>query len=135
MLDVRAPGLDLAHGPRNHLRQMQKLLGVNKVELNDLAKRGIVKRGERKGTYGLQASVGGYCAHLREVAASKFGDNGAISSATVSRGKLADAQARLAETKADQLRGELVPAAEVEALWTSKLKTPRTGFSVAALGA
>jgi hypothetical protein len=27
---------------------LQKLLGVNKVALNDLAKRGIVKRGERK---------------------------------------------------------------------------------------
>ena len=38
---------------------MQKLLGVTKVALNDLAKRGIVKRGEHKGTYALQASVKG----------------------------------------------------------------------------
>jgi hypothetical protein len=41
--------------------------------LNDLAKRGIVKRGERKGTYALQASVSGYCQHLREQAAGRGG--------------------------------------------------------------
>jgi DNA-binding GntR family transcriptional regulator len=34
---------------------MQELLGVNKVALNDLAKRGIVKRGERRGTYARQS--------------------------------------------------------------------------------
>jgi CBS domain-containing protein len=33
--------------------KLQALLGVGKVALNDLAKRGIVKRGERKGTYAL----------------------------------------------------------------------------------
>ncbi|MGC2409012.1 MAG: hypothetical protein WA441_03160 [Methyloceanibacter sp.] len=38
------------------------------------------------------------------------------------RGKLAEAQATLTEAKAKQLAGELVEAAEVEALWTSKLK-------------
>jgi len=39
---------------------LQRLLGVSKVALNDLAKRGIVQRGERKGSYDLQASVSGY---------------------------------------------------------------------------
>jgi hypothetical protein len=57
---------------------MQKLIGVNKVTLNDLAKRGIVMRGERKGTYKLAPSVSGYCEYLRAMArprASSFTRN------------------------------------------------------------
>jgi DNA-binding GntR family transcriptional regulator len=38
-----------------------RLIGVNKVTLNDLAKRGIVVRGERKGTYLVEPSVASYC--------------------------------------------------------------------------
>ena len=36
---------------------MQHLLGINKVALNDLAKRGIIKRGGRKGTFDLQMQL------------------------------------------------------------------------------
>ncbi|MGC2409007.1 MAG: hypothetical protein WA441_03130 [Methyloceanibacter sp.] len=54
---------------------MQRLLGVNKVALNDLAKRNIVVRGERKGTYAVEASVGGYCHHLRDMAAGRGGED------------------------------------------------------------
>jgi hypothetical protein len=56
---------------------MQKLIGVNKVTLNDLAKRGIVMRGERKGTYKLAPSVSGYCEYLRAMAARRGGESGA----------------------------------------------------------
>jgi hypothetical protein len=45
--------------------------------------------------------------------------------ASEKRAQLGSAQASLAEAKAKQLAGELVPAAEVEQLWTSKLKTFR----------
>lgn len=55
---------------------MQRLLGVNKVTLSNLAKRDIVQRGERKGTYDLEASVGVYCHHLREQAAGRSGEAG-----------------------------------------------------------
>ena len=79
---------------------MQKLLGVNKVALNDLAKRGIVVRGERKGTYALQASVSGYCEHLRSMAAGRGGEAG-----QTARERLGSAQATLAEAKAAQIRG------------------------------
>lgn len=43
---------------------MQKLLGINKVSLADLAKRGFVERGDKRGCYRLEASVSGYCRHL-----------------------------------------------------------------------
>jgi phage terminase Nu1 subunit (DNA packaging protein) len=55
----------------------QKLIGVNRVALNDLAKRGIVKRGERKDTYAVEASVTAYCQHLRSMAAGRGGEAGA----------------------------------------------------------
>ena len=56
---------------------MQKLIGVNKVTLNDLAKRGIVMRGERKGTYKLAPSVSGYCEYLRAMARRRDGESDA----------------------------------------------------------
>jgi phage terminase Nu1 subunit (DNA packaging protein) len=56
---------------------MQKLIGVNKVTLNDLTKRGIVVRGERKSTYKLAPSVSGYCEYLRTMVAPRGGESSA----------------------------------------------------------
>ena len=56
---------------------LQSLIGVGKVALNDLAGRGVVVRGTKRGTYKLQASVNGYCQHLREQAAGRGGEAGA----------------------------------------------------------
>jgi phage terminase Nu1 subunit (DNA packaging protein) len=99
---------------------LQRLLGVNKVTVADLAKRGIVVRGERKGTYLVEASVASYCAHLREQAAGRGGEAGAEV-----RARLGAAQADLAAEKVKAMRGETLPTAEVEALWTSKLRAFR----------
>jgi hypothetical protein len=96
---------------------MQKLIGVNRVALNDLAKRGIVKRGERKGTYAVEASVTAFCQHLRSMAASRGGEAGADV-----RARLGAAQADLAAEKVKAMRGEVLPTAEVEALWRGKLR-------------
>jgi phage terminase Nu1 subunit (DNA packaging protein) len=41
------------------------------------------------------------------------------------RARLGQAQADLAEAKAAQLRGETLPVAEIEKLWTSKLRAFR----------
>ena len=49
----------------------QRLIGVGKVALNDLANRGVVIRGSKRGTYALEPSVAGYCAHLREQASGR----------------------------------------------------------------
>lgn len=99
---------------------MQWLLGVNKVAPNDLAKRGIVVRGRKRGTYAVEASVSGYCHHLRDMAAGRGGEH-----AAEARARLGQAQADLAEAKAAQLRGETLPVAEIEKLWTSKLRAFR----------
>ena len=41
--------------------ELQRLLGINKSALSELAQDGIVVRGEKRGTYKLEASVSGYC--------------------------------------------------------------------------
>jgi phage terminase Nu1 subunit (DNA packaging protein) len=94
--------------------------GVNKVALNDFAKRDIVQRGEKRGSYALEPSVAGYCAHLREIAAGRGGDAGADA-----RARLGSAQADLAEARAERLRGEVAPVAEVEAKWTAACRSIR----------
>jgi phage terminase Nu1 subunit (DNA packaging protein) len=48
--------------------------------------------------------------------------------ATAQRARLASAQADLAELKAAEKRGELLPAAEVTAEWSSVLRSVRAGL-------
>lgn len=50
-----------------------------------------------------------------------------LAKVTKERGRLAAAQADIAETKAAKLRGSLVDAAEVEAEWSCVLRTVRAG--------
>ncbi len=51
-----------------------------------------------------------------------------LAKATIERGRLAAAQANLAEIKAAKMRGELVEAAAVEAEWAGVLRTVRAGM-------
>jgi terminase small subunit / prophage DNA-packing protein len=99
---------------------LQRILGINKSVLGELAQKGIIVRGEKRGSYALQASVSCYCQHLREQAAGRGGEAGADV-----RARLGAAQADLAAEKVKAMRGETLPTAEVEALWTSKLRTFR----------
>jgi phage terminase Nu1 subunit (DNA packaging protein) len=55
-----------------------------------------------------------------------------LAKVTKERGRLAAAQADIAETKAAKLRGALVDAAEVEAEWSGVLRTVRAGPGVPA---
>lgn len=52
----------------------------------------------------------------------------ALAEASEQRGRLAAAQADLAELKAARLRGELVEASAVEAEWSAILRTVRAGM-------
>jgi hypothetical protein len=45
--------------------ELQKLIGVNKVALADLAKRAVIVRGDKRGTYTVE-SVTSYCQASRE---------------------------------------------------------------------
>lgn len=61
---------------------LQRLLGINKSTLSDLAQDGIVVRGEKRGTYLLEPSVNRYCQHLRSMAAGRGGEAGVSASRT-----------------------------------------------------
>jgi phage terminase Nu1 subunit (DNA packaging protein) len=100
--------------------ELQRLLGINKSALSELAQDGIVERGEKRGTDQLEASVSGYCKHLRDVASARGGEDG-----VAVRAKLASAQADLAAEKVKQLRCQTLPTVEVEAFWRGKLKAFR----------
>jgi phage terminase Nu1 subunit (DNA packaging protein) len=67
------------------------------------------------------ASVPRYCAHLRDLAAGKFGATADVASGTAARARLATAQASLAETKARVLGGSLLEAEAVQREWSSIL--------------
>lgn len=99
--------------------RLAALLDVTPKTIADLAKGGIIERAGR-GRWLIEASVRGYCQHLREQAAGRGGNAGADV-----RARLGAAQAQLTETRAKQLSGELVEVAEVESFWRSKLKAFR----------
>lgn len=99
---------------------LQRLLGIIKTALSELVGAGVIVRGDKRGTYKLEASVGGYCHHLREMAAGRGGEAGQSA-----RERLGQAQAALVETKTKKLAGELVEVAEIEQFWHTKLRSFR----------
>lgn len=105
--------------------ELAQVLGVTPRTVTDLARRGLVVRDGRR--YALGPSVARYCAHLRDLATGRGGED-AIGSATAHRVRLAKAQADLAETKNAALLRALVPADEVEAEWSGILRTVRAGL-------
>lgn len=101
-------------------------LGVSSQSIAAFANDGKVVRVSR-GKYDLRASVAAYTAHLREVAAARGGE-AQILDLTAERARLAKEQADGQELKNATLRGELVPAAEVEREWSDILRKVRAGI-------
>lgn len=100
--------------------ELAHLFDTTPKTIADLAKREIIVKGKKRGSWLLHPSVAGYVRHLREQAAGRGGDIGADV-----RARLGAAQATLTETKAKQLAGELVEASEVEAKWTAACRSIR----------
>jgi phage terminase Nu1 subunit (DNA packaging protein) len=119
LVDYEAPW------PRSHeltmsASELAGLLNVSDRTVRDLAAKAVLVR-TATGRYALHASVQGYIGHVRAEAAASTG------TAT-----LAAQRAREAKERADRLalqnataRRELIPAAEVEAAWTTILRDVR----------
>src|SRR6266545_291287 len=60
---------------------LQRLLGIGKSVLSELAQRGIVVKGRKRGTFELEPSVSVYCAHLRDMASARGGEDAAAARA------------------------------------------------------
>lgn len=108
------------------------LLALGARSITDLTKRGILVRAGKGPGYDLRKSVRGYCEHLRELATGRGGE-GAITSATAERARLAREQADHIAIKNAQARGELIEAAAVERAWTDVLRGVRAGMLAVAL--
>jgi hypothetical protein len=53
--------------------ELCRSLGVSRETLSKFAKRGVIEKGSKRGTWMLQPSVSGYVRHLREEAAARGG--------------------------------------------------------------
>jgi phage terminase Nu1 subunit (DNA packaging protein) len=100
------------------------LLGITQRAVQDAAARKIVVKGSERGKYQLVASINRYCAHLRRLAQGMGGEE-VLEDAAKQRAKLAKAQAALAEAKAERMKGEVVPVADVQKEWTGRLRALR----------
>lgn len=114
MKDVTVSAVDLA-----------ELVGVTTRTIRDLHKRGIITRQGRG--YARNASVRDYCKHLRDLATGRGGES-AVASATIERGLLLREQRIGKQRENDIAAGKLLDAGEVEAKWSSILRTVRAGM-------
>jgi len=100
------------------------LLGVDERTVRDLASRGLVVKAGR-GAYRVADSVRTYCHHLREMAAAR-GQHASTNNLTAERVREARERADNLALRNGQLRGELVPAVDVEREWTEVLRLLRS---------
>lgn len=105
--------------------EMATMLGTTPRKLRDLAERGLVVKAGR-GRYEVLASVRSYVAHLREVASGRGGE-AEVTDLSRERARLAKLQADEREMRNAALRGELLPAVEVERTWTDVMRRVRSG--------
>lgn len=104
-------------------KDLCSLLGLSSGALSNLKDRGIaVHLGHD--AYDLEATVRQYCAHLRGIAAGRGGEEH-TANLTAERARLAKEQADAQALKNAALRGELVPAADVEREWGDVLRQVR----------
>lgn len=95
-------------------------LGLSERRAYDLVKAAVIPKA-RKGRYILQDAVRAYCTHLRDSAALRGGDD----ATTAARRREAEARAEKVELQNAKTRRELVPAADVERVWTGILRDVR----------
>ncbi len=100
------------------------LLGITPAALTGLVKRNLAVRLGHD-AYDLAETVSRYVQHLRGTAAGRGGEEQVLT-LTGERARLARAQADAQELKNATLRGELVPAAEVERAWSDTLRGLRS---------
>lgn len=106
------------------LEELSGVLGVDLSKLKPLVSRGVLTRAKR-GAYPLGESIRAYCTHLRETAAGRAHIN-VGSGLAVERERETRAKADIAEMKAASQRRELLPAKEVEAMWSDVLRMIRS---------
>jgi phage terminase Nu1 subunit (DNA packaging protein) len=98
--------------------ELAKRLGIDAAAIATLAAEGILVRAQR-GRFRAKDSIRNYCGHVRAQA------SGRESEAVKQRRRLIAAQADFAETRAAIDAGTLLDAGEVEAEWSTTLRSVR----------
>lgn len=102
-------------------RTLALLLGISANRLGALAREGVIPR-RGKTRFPLPDAVSAYCKWCRDNPAGRPAASGALADAKV---RLTTAQAERAEMQAAATRGEMIPAADVEAGWAGILRDVR----------
>lgn len=108
--------------------ELAQLLGIASSRVRTLARDGVLVRAAR-GRFDVCASVGAYCARLRE-SAERAGrpSQGGSDDLKAEKLRLTRAQADKEETRVARERGELVPADAVTREWASVLRDLRNAL-------
>jgi phage terminase Nu1 subunit (DNA packaging protein) len=104
------------------LAVIAKLLDLSERRVQQLSREGVIPKATR-GQYDLVGSVRGYVRYLRDQAAKA--QAGAPDYAS-ERARFIRARADLAEMEAEEKRGAVIPAGDVEAAWVAVLALLRT---------
>lgn len=113
---------DLMASATQPIGVIARLLDLSERRVQQLSREGVIPKAER-GQYDLIGSVRGYVRYLRDQAARA--QAGAPDYAA-ERARLIRAQADLAEMEAEEKRGALIPADQVEEAWIAILTLVRT---------
>lgn len=97
--------------------ELAELFGVSDRTIRDLVARGVIAKTPR-GTFNLRETIPAYTGHLREIAAAR-GNGAGNSSLTEARERQTREKADQIALRNGQLRGELLPAGQVEAQWVA----------------
>jgi phage terminase Nu1 subunit (DNA packaging protein) len=103
--------------------ELGEWLGIAPNRIHALGRDGILPRVEGT-SYPLRAAVVAYCDHARALARGKQVD----AELAAEKLRLAKANAEKVETANAKLRGELIPAAEVEREWAAVLRGVRAAM-------
>ncbi len=104
--------------------ELASLLGVTLRMITTLIERDIVVK-INPGVYDMGESVRRYCAHLRETAAGRGGEEQVLN-LTGERARLAREQADSQALKNSIARGDHLPASEVLRTWSETLRATRS---------
>lgn len=107
--------------------ELGALVGLSARSIRDMAAGGTIPKPVARGRYATAATVKAYVAHLREAAAAR-GSGEALPALTSERMREARERADHLALKNAAMRGELVPALEVERTWTGALRELRARF-------
>jgi phage terminase Nu1 subunit (DNA packaging protein) len=102
---------------------LARWLGVSGKTVYEMAKTGIVVRASR-GLYALEASVRGYCEHIRATASQRGGEV-SLEAMRSERIRMTKAQADALELKTRQLGGKLLDADAVVREWADIVRLSR----------